>query len=251
MWEMFERLLMTAEVTGRPERLVQGRKPDGSVVARKAFNEVVPRPWHSTYRTGCDATGLAIHRSAGNAAVVAISELAERTINAQAWYGREPISMNLHISAQVMAPGIELDVWTATVDEIGWYSLASIASSKQCMFVCGSAIRKSEGEAQRHAVEEAVMIFESVLAGKIPRYHQYEAVERFSSLRGPLWERRRTYLFSRLRGGTPQPKSIPLHDVVVWHLVEGDGVSLVRATSSSFTTLVSLRGSTEPDDPFV
>jgi ribosomal protein S12 methylthiotransferase accessory factor YcaO len=126
MWEMFERLLMTAEVTGRPERLVQGRKPDGGVVVRKAFNEVVPRPWQSTYRIGCDATGLAIHRSVDDATVVAIAELVERAINAQAWYGPEPTAMNLHISAQMMAPGVELDIWSATVDEIGSYSLASL-----------------------------------------------------------------------------------------------------------------------------
>jgi hypothetical protein len=95
------------------------------------------------------------------------------------------------------------------------------------------------------------MIFESVLAGKIPRYHHQDAVDRFSSLRGPLWQRRRAYLFSRLHGGTPQPKSVSLHDVIVWHLIEGDGVSLVRATSSHLSSLVSLRGSAEPDDPFV
>lgn len=261
-WELRERVLMIAEVTGDPGRVVYGtelRRPDVRHEAR--FIDIVARPWHPTYRPGRDATGIAVHRSRSLAMTAAVAELVERMINARLWYDAQcvPLVPAPMVGSDEPLRGVYTRAWCGAVAGAGVaadfvYALCVVDDPAEQILVCGTAVREARHDAVAHARDEAIMVYESVARDLPTRYHAASSRTRFSSLRGCSYNDRTAHLASCLAaaGNGPAPD---LDDVVVWDLVEGEDVQLVRATdgrdAQNLAWWRARRPHDVPDDPFV
>lgn len=250
-WELLERVLMCADVSGDPHRNVPGIGPDGAALV-KPFVEVVARPWHDEFRHGNDATGIAVRDTYEGAAMAARCEVVERAALAELWYGTTPVP-----SPQLIGePGPELRTFTWRLLSV-WFSLAVFARPAQEVLVCGSAVADTAGRSQEHAVEEAVMVTDSVVAGHISHYQQTDKADRYASLMGAASTSRLAHLELRLAtardGGALVDEGAVADSISVFHLIDRPQLHLVRAVSDAGSPLAVRRrsGVSTPDDPFV
>ena len=251
-WEIYERLLMVAELSGSLGRPVTGRGKDGRPAATQTFEHIVPRPWHHTYRQGQDATGLAVHTTAEAAQRAAERELLERALLAAIWYGTTSIPSQITEHTCVTTGRLHTYSFPC---RLGFFSLAAWHDPRSQIFVTGSAVRDSLHEATEHALGEAVMVFDGVWQGKTPRYSTRASRERYASLRGELHLSRSQHVQTRLadeRAGPSHPFEVPGEDIAFYSLIEWEGACLVRAVSHRMETPSILRARRRnlPPDPF-
>ncbi|MFE2551076.1 hypothetical protein ACFXGI_21385 [Streptomyces sp. NPDC059355] len=252
LWETYERLLMVAEISGSLGRRVHGTTRSGATTGSRPFEDIVPRPWHSTYRPGLDATGLAVHATTPAARLSAERELLERTLLATIWYGTEPLPSEITDHSCVTRGRMRTYTFGC---RLGFFSLAAWHDPDSEIFVIGSAVRESREQAVEHALSEAVMVYDGVWEGRTPRYHTSLSRGRYESLRGELHVPRARHLAARLvGGGRPSAGSEPLGDeITLYQLVEWEGVSLVRAVAPEGANTLKARrrqGRAVPPDPF-
>lgn len=238
-WELYERLLMNAEVTGSQGRSVSAAALDGFTPRPpRRFEDVVPRPWHDTYLAGGDATGIAIHSEAEHATAAAVRELEERATLVEIWYGHEPILCERESRSDVTAG--QLTLYSLDL-AFGRFTLAIWHAPELQTLVAGSALHPEAAKSAEHAVEEAVMIFESVTRGASPRYNRAAPAEQYGSLKGPLHQARAGHLERRLRPGRGGTRGRFCSDIVVYTLLAWPDLHLVRATARDAVTPASVR----------
>ncbi|MEV4432767.1 hypothetical protein [Streptomyces sp. NPDC049585] len=251
-WETYERLLMVAELSGSLGRSITGRIKGGNPVATHTFEQIVPRPWHDTYRPGQDATGLAVHTTVEAAQQAAERELLERALLAAIWYGTTPIPSRITEHTCVTTGRLHTYSFPC---RLGFFALATWHDARSQIFVTGSAVRDALHDATEHALGEAVMVFDGVWQGKTPRYTTHASRQRYASLRGDLHAPRAQHMATRLmqgQAGASRPFDVPGDDITFYPLIEWDGACLVRAMSHSMETTSTLRARSRnlPPDPF-
>ncbi|MFK0223765.1 hypothetical protein ACIQWN_36970 [Streptomyces vinaceus] len=193
-----------------------------------------------------------MHGTAAAAQKAAARELLERTLLAVIWYGTAPLNSTV-IEHSFVTTGY-LRTYSFPC-QFGFFALAAWHDPHHQIFVTGSAVRDSLDEATEHALGEAVMVFDGVWQGKTPRYSTRAAIERHASLRSELHAARSAHVEGRLAGsqqGAASMLQVPTDDIVIYQLIEWDGVQLVRAVSKQMQTASTMRAHTQnlPPDPF-
>ncbi|OIJ85370.1 hypothetical protein BIV25_44165 [Streptomyces sp. MUSC 14] len=252
LWETYERLLMVAELSGSLGRPVQGHDKDGTPTATRAFEHVVARPWHDTYRPGQDATGLAVHTTASAAQRAAERELLERALLAAIWYGSAPLHSEVTEHPCVTTGRLRTYSFPC---RLGFFCLAAWHDPHSQIFVTGSAVRDSLHDAIEHALGEAVMVFDGVWQGKTPRYSTQASRDRYASLRGDLHAARAEHVESRLTAqgdDAGAPSDAYGDSLAFYRLIDWEGVCLVRAVADRRETTSTIRARNWglPPDPF-
>lgn len=201
------------------------------IIARKKVpNELDKIRWYDKQKVGIelleniafrsgtgqksDGTGMAYGTILEDAITNGLLELCERQLAADIWYeGRKIVFVKemrvdlkdtLKIYALASSPG-------------ACFALAALHDTQRKIFVCGTALKLDPLAAQEHAIEEAVMLHDSLASQDQAVYQKEESKNHYSSLVGELAAQRMEHLASMVAEGQallPDTTSAQLKDVV-------------------------------------
>ncbi|MFE1316084.1 YcaO-like family protein [Kitasatospora phosalacinea] len=250
--ELYERLIPASALARDAEVEVPGLRLDGHEGGHRIAELIAPPG------TGSDATGFAFHPDLGRARSHAARELTERHLLAELWYGGlglVPLDPPPGPDA-FTGPGPRARHYTVAARTPEPFVLVVVHDPAREVLVVGSAVRDTREAAAAHAVEEAVMMYDTVLHDSVSAYVGAGSTDRLRSLRGPLAARRAAHLESRVRTpdeGDPAPLRVELPaDTWLSTICHHRDGHLVRAWSPDLTLPRGHRpaGPGQVPDPF-
>jgi ribosomal protein S12 methylthiotransferase accessory factor YcaO len=253
--------LTRPELLGDPGAVVRGATWEATPRARP-LSEICPH--RGPNRPSVDATGFAFGWTHAHAVQAATLELIERLLVGEVWYGdRRLLEVALDAPAvpafEVPAPDLRVYVDGSSASLP--LAIVAIHDAAAGIMVAGSDVKLSAPAAIEHALEEAVMLFESVHAGHAPSYESANARARYAMLEGRLTHKRAAFLRAKSTPGDVSGRVWPLdaivdavhgRDIEIYSLAEGTDFEVVRAIAPQWRLLIDRRADDDRHllDPF-
>jgi hypothetical protein len=167
-----------------------------------------------------DANGLAYQHTKDSAIQHGISELAERHLFAQVWWGHRKLR---HLGSDKYEADpveeIKVDYYTLNESDPPPFVLATASNLDRNLWVCGSSLDKKFSNAKRHAREESCMILHNYFESNydLPFQHDPDKRDRLRSIQSDISHDRAAYIKSLISGDeTANNKVWSVEDVLDW-----------------------------------